>query len=229
MVPLKFMCSHPVRHAGHARALVLRADAIPAPHRRQRRGVHFLDQHLQAVVEHGLAEPCACAPQSSQYNREIRHGRVERHLQPAADRLLHEGEPADDRAGNRGPLGRDGPLRQDSRRAQGRQDATCCTTGRRTPTARSTSARAQQDPQGPGRQVAQHARLRRAVHPGLGLPRPADRTEGRSRARPEEAADEHGGLPPRLPRLRREVRRHPAPRLQAARHHRHRGTTRTRR
>ena len=41
--------------------------------------------------------------------------------------------------------------------------------------------------------------------PGLGLPRPANRAEGRPRARPEEEADEHGRLPPRLPGLRREV------------------------
>ena len=55
------------------------------------------------------------------------------------------------------------------------------------------------------------------VHAGLGLPRPADRAEGRSRARPEEARDERRRLPPRLPGLRREVRRHPARGLQAAR------------
>ena len=89
--------------------------------------------------------------------------------------------------------------------------------------------RAQQDPQGPRRQVAQHARLRRAVHPGLGLPRPADRAEGRSGAGPEEAADEHGRIPPRLPRLRGEVRRDPAARLQAARRARHCGANPTRR
>ena len=75
--------------------------------------------------------------------------------------------------------------------------------------------RAQQDSQGPGRQVAQHARLRRPLHPRVGLPRSANRAEGGPRARPEEEADEHGGLPPRLPGLRREVCRHPAPRLQA--------------
>ena len=144
-------------------------------------------------------------------------------MQSAKDRLLDEGEPADDRAGNRGPLGRDGPLRQDSGGPQGRDEV---------PAARRASvrqwrdphgSRAQQDSQGPRRQVAQHARLRRAVHPRLGLPRPADRAEGRSRARSEEEADEHGGLPPRLPGLRRKVRRHPAPRLQAARHSRHLG------
>ena len=41
----------PVRHAGQAGPLVLRADLVPAPHRRQRRGVLFLHEHLQAVVE----------------------------------------------------------------------------------------------------------------------------------------------------------------------------------
>ena len=37
-------------------------------------------------------------------------------MQPAADGLLDEGQPADDRAGNRRPLGRDGSVRADSRR-----------------------------------------------------------------------------------------------------------------
>ena len=46
-------------------------------------------------------------------------------------------------------------------------------------------------------------RLRRAVRPRLRLPRPADRAEGRSRARPEEARHVDGRHPPRLPRLRR--------------------------
>ena len=50
-VPLKFMCSHPVRHAGQARALVLRPDLVPAPHRGQRRGVIFLNEDLQPIVE----------------------------------------------------------------------------------------------------------------------------------------------------------------------------------
>ena len=43
--------------------------------------------------------------------------------------------------------------------------------------------RAQQDPEGPRRQVAVDGGLRRAVRPGLGLPRPADRAERREGAR----------------------------------------------
>ena len=42
---------------------------------------------------------------------------------------------------------------------------------------------AQQDPEGSGRQVPQHGGLRCALPAGLGLPRPAHRAEGRSRAR----------------------------------------------
>ena len=42
----------PVRHAGHARPFVLRPDAIPAPHRRQWRRMHFPNQDLEPVVEH---------------------------------------------------------------------------------------------------------------------------------------------------------------------------------
>ncbi len=139
-------------------------------------------------------------------------------MQPAADVLLDEGEPADDGTGNRRPVGRDGPVRADSRRAQGREEVPAARRAavrqRRDP----HRPRAQQDAQGPGGEVPQHAGLRRAVHPGMGLPRPADRAEGRPRARPEEAADDHGRVPPRVPRLRAEVRRHPAARVQAARH-----------
>ena len=51
-------------------------------------------------------------------------------------------------------------------------------------------SRPQQDPQGLRRQVPHDGGLRRAVRAGLGLPRPADRAEGRPRARPEEAADD---------------------------------------
>ena len=43
----------PVRDAGEAGALVLRPDLVPAPHRGQRRGVLFLNEDLQAVVERG--------------------------------------------------------------------------------------------------------------------------------------------------------------------------------
>ena len=61
------------------------------------------------------------------------------------------------------------------------------------------------------------AGLRRALRPRLGLPRPADRAEGRPRAGAEEGADERRRLPPGLPRLRRPVRRPDAGGLQAPR------------
>ena len=48
--------------------------------------------------------------------------------------------------------------------------------------------RGQQDPQGRRGQVALARRLRLALHPGLGLPRPADRAAGGEEARPPRAA-----------------------------------------
>jgi len=52
--PLEVHVLAPVRHPGQARAFVLRADAVPAPHRRQRRRVHFLNEHFQTVIENCL-------------------------------------------------------------------------------------------------------------------------------------------------------------------------------
>src|SRR5262245_41882487 len=43
------------------------------------------------------------------------HARVERHRQPAADRIPYEGEPPDGRARVARTLERDGPLRENSR------------------------------------------------------------------------------------------------------------------
>ena len=48
--------------------------------------------------------------------------------------------------------------------------------------------RGQQDPQGHRRQVEDAGRLRRAVHAGLGLPRPADRAPDREEARQQPRA-----------------------------------------
>ena len=75
---------------------------------------------------------------------------------------------------------------------------------------------AQQGPQGSCGEVAQHGGLRCALRAWLGLSRPADRTQGRSPAGTEEARDVGRRLPSRVPRLRREVRRHHAPGLQTA-------------
>ena len=84
------------------------------------------------------------------------------------------------------PLGTDGPVRP----------APPCA-GRRTdvPPARRPAVRQRRNPhrhrpqqgaEGSRGQVPQHGRLRRALRAGLGLPRPANRAEGRPPARPEE-------------------------------------------
>ena len=75
------------------------------------------------------------------------------------------------------------------------------------------------------RQVADDGGVRCAVCAGLGLSRVADRAEGGERARPEEARDERGRLPPRLRAVRGEVRRAAVGRFPAARYPRRLGPT----
>ena len=86
--------------------------------------------------------------------------------------------------------------------------------------------RAQQDPEGPRRQVASMAGLRCAPTSGLGLSRPADRAQRRA----EKGAPTRTGRRSSsagLPRLRGEVRRLAARGLQAAGHPRRLGRART--
>ena len=49
--PLEVHVLDPVGDAGEAGLLVLRSDLVPAPHRRERRRVLFLDDHFQPVIE----------------------------------------------------------------------------------------------------------------------------------------------------------------------------------
>ena len=117
-------------------------------------------------------------------------------------------------------MGLDGSLRSDSGGTEGSQ---ALPAARRAAVCQRRDTHrhgAQQDPQGSGGQVPQHAGLRRALSAGLGLPWPPHRAQGGPRARPEEAAAEHRRLPPRVSCVRREIRRDPEARLQAARHHR---------
>ena len=51
--PLEVHVLDPVRDAGLAGLLVAGADAIPAPHRHERRGMNLLDEDLEAIVEPG--------------------------------------------------------------------------------------------------------------------------------------------------------------------------------
>ena len=77
-------------------------------------------------------------------------------------------------------------------------------------------AHPQQDPQGHRRQVAHDGGLPHAVRARLGHARPADRARRRARAQGQAQRDVGRRLPPRVPRLRDEVRRHPARGVQAA-------------
>jgi len=135
------------------------------------------------------------------------NGRLEGHAEPAPHGVPNEGEPADERAADARTVGVDGPLRGDSRRAARRAAL-------RAPRWAALCQRpdpprngAEQDPQGLRGQVEDDGGFRLAVRSGLRLPRAADRAEGGSRARAEEARDEPRGFPPRLPRLRRTLHR----------------------
>ena len=84
---------------------------------------------------HVRRSPGACGTIVSSY------ARVEGHAQPAAHDVSDEGQPADGRTGNDRVVGRRWTSTADPRaRARARRSSSC-TTGRRTPTARSTSAR----------------------------------------------------------------------------------------
>ena len=76
---------------------------------------------------------------------------------------------------------------------------------------------AQQDHQGRHRQAPVHGRPPRALRPGLGLPRHADRAPGAARPRPRGAHHVAARDPPPLPRVRRQVLPHPARAVSAPR------------
>ncbi len=146
-----------------------------------------------------------------------RHGRLEGHAQPAADRVPDEGEPADGGAQGHRALGRDRPVRPHPRPAPRRPEVHPPRRPALCERPHPSRHGAQQGPQGRHRPLADDGRVRRPVRAGLGLPRPADRAEGGPRAGPAQAPDVGGRLPPRLPGVRRAVCRHHADRLQAAR------------
>ena len=160
---------------------------------------------------------------SVQYNS-LLNVRLERHPQPPPHRLSDEGEPAVRRAGDARAMEGDGPVRQDSRAPERRAEVR---PARRTAVCQRSHPHghgAQQDSEGCRRQVAVDGRLRCAVRRGLRLPRPADRAEGRQGAGAQEARHERGRILPRVPRVRRAVRRHHDRAIPAAWHSRHLGS-----
>ena len=136
------------------------------------------------------------------------HGRLERHTQPAADGVSDEGEPARDRAGGARAMGR----------------AWTSTAAFARPAKGAPRFVLHDGPPYANGQIHLGTALNKIlkdfvvksrsmagfdapVRPRLRLPRPADRAEGRSRTRAEEARDDRRGFPPRLPRLRRALHR----------------------
>ncbi len=82
-------------------------------------------------------------------------------------------------------------------------------------------SRPEQDPQGHRRPLPHDARLRRPLRARVGLPRAADRAQGRPRAGQAKGGDVGPRDPRRVPRLRGSLRRDPARRVPAARRPRH--------
>ena len=141
-----------------------------------------------------------------------RQDRLPRHAQPARHALPDARGPAQARAGLGQGMGRPGPVQEAARRAlrprevrAARRPALCQRPDPHGP-------RGQQDPEGHDRQGAPAQGPGRRLHPGLGLPRPADRERDREEARPQPAARRDAG---QEPRLRHRADRHPDGRLQA--------------
>src|SRR5688500_12458053 len=96
-----------------------------------------------------------------------------------------------------GTLGGNGPLREDCRAPEGGGGPEIRAARRSAVRQRTDPSRhrAEQDSERSGGQVAVDGRLRRAVRAWLRLSWPADRVEGRSRTRTEEARDVHRRFP----------------------------------
>ena len=62
--PLEVHVLHPVGDAGQAPGFVLRANLVPAPHRRERSCVRLLDEHGEPVVEYRTSKGCGTVPGS---------------------------------------------------------------------------------------------------------------------------------------------------------------------
>jgi hypothetical protein len=129
---------------------------------------------------------------------QARSQRLPRHAEHARHALPHARRPAQARAGLGQGLERGGSVHAPARRAQGRAAVRAA----RRPTVCQRQAahrpRAEQGAQGHDRQEPPAGRLRRAVHPRLGLPWAADRERDRKAARPQPEPRRHAGEKPRL-------------------------------
>ena len=130
--------------------------------------------------------------------RHERQDRLPSHPQPARYALSDARRPRQARAGVGQGVGRPGRVQAAARRAPrrvevraARRPALCQRPAARRP-------RGQQDLEGHDRQGTPAGGLRRAVHAGLGLPRPADREPDREDLRPPPAARRDPGQEPRL-------------------------------
>ena len=143
----------------------------------------------------------------------VRPRTVQRHPQPAPNRLPHAGGSAPARAGDPGRVAGHGPLRPapgaPGRRPQLHPPRRPALHQRPHP----LRPHPQQDPQGHRGQGTVDGRVPLALRAGLGHPRPAHRAPGRARAGRAPRRHDRGRDPRGLPRLRPPLRRHPADRV----------------
>ena len=143
--------------------------------------------------------------------------RSQAHAQPPAHGLPHEGQPAPGRASPARPVEGGEPVREGARGAARRAALRPPRRARPTRTATSTWAPSlNKILKDLVMRSRTHGRPRRALRAGLGLPRPAHRAAGGQEPGREEEGHDAGGVPPRVPGLRREVRGHPARGVRAA-------------
>ena len=152
-----------------------------------------------------------CKPGSHWYGQRLpRHG-LQSYAEPATHRLPDEGQPAAAGAGDAAALERDRAVPPDARP----QRRTAALRAARRPAVRQRQhpprPHAQQGAEGHRRQIALDGGMARALRPGLGLPRLADRAPGREAARTrQEGGDAEAGGAGALPRVRRALRRRAA-------------------
>ena len=125
----------------------------------------------------------------------------------SAHRFSDEGEPFAAGAEAAGAMGGDGAVRSDSGVAGRASDIHSARRSAVCERQHSPGHRVQQGTEGFHRQVQDDGGFRLALRAGLGLPRAADRDQGRQSAGFQESGDDHGADPGGMPQLRREIRR----------------------
>ena len=152
----------------------------------------------------------------------VRKARLPRYRLPAEDRFPHEGRPPPEGAGHCRTLGIGRAVSAAARGARRPREVHLPRWSALRQWRHAYRPCAEPHAEGHGLPHAEPAGQKRALCSGLGLPRPADRVEGRGTVPQEEAGQESGpgeGIPRRMPRLCAALGRCAARTAEAAGHH----------